>query len=156
MGLTGVWARSLSRADIFEALRRRRVYATTGSRIVLDFRVDDHLMGEEYVAAGPPLISATVEGEAPIAAVDLVRNNEVIANLVRFQDHPKTGKSTFLRYSTLAPQAAPPQLVADPRSVIFTFRDEEFDGKPSFYYLRVTQSDREQAWSSPVWVRSAR
>ena len=46
-GLTGVYATELSRAGIFEAIRKRHCYATTGDPIELEFRVNGHLMGSE-------------------------------------------------------------------------------------------------------------
>src|SRR5262249_8518337 len=39
-GLTGVWASSLTRRAIFEAIRARRTYALTGARMVVSFSVN--------------------------------------------------------------------------------------------------------------------
>jgi hypothetical protein len=35
----------------------------------------------------------------------------------------------------------------------FTFRDEQWGGEDSFYYVRVIQTDKNMAWASPIWVR---
>ncbi|NIS74992.1 MAG: DUF3604 domain-containing protein, partial [Deltaproteobacteria bacterium] len=45
-GLTAVWTDLLSRHSIYDALRARRCYATTGERIIVEFWVDGHFMGE--------------------------------------------------------------------------------------------------------------
>jgi len=34
----------------------------------------------------------------------------------------------------------------------FRFKDKLIDERIHHYYVRVTQEDGEQAWSSPVWV----
>ena len=34
----------------------------------------------------------------------------------------------------------------------FTWADEDLTAGTHFYYLRVTQKDQHQAWSSPIWV----
>jgi len=44
-GIAAVWANELTRASIFDALRSRQCYATTGERILIDFSVDDAKMG---------------------------------------------------------------------------------------------------------------
>ncbi|MGB5890186.1 MAG: DUF3604 domain-containing protein [Thermoanaerobaculia bacterium] len=56
-GLTAVWARENTREAIFDALKRKEVYATTGTRIRVrvfggwDFEADD-LVGSDFIAEG--------------------------------------------------------------------------------------------------------
>jgi len=74
-GFTAVLAENGTREAIFEALRARRCYGTSYSRkIFLDFRIDDHLMGEEHVAEEPPTISYRVVGTRPLLRVQVLKN----------------------------------------------------------------------------------
>lgn len=77
-GLTAVQAPELSRRAIFEALRNRRCYATSGEKILLDFTVADRPMGSELCAAGPQLAQVCAVGTAPIAAIELVGPSGVL------------------------------------------------------------------------------
>jgi hypothetical protein len=72
-GLACVYARELTRAGVWEALRARRCYGTTGQRILLEVTADGHPMGAEFTAAGPPEVSVRVWGTAPVERVDLFR-----------------------------------------------------------------------------------
>jgi len=83
-GLTASWAEDLTLEGIFDALRARRSYATTGARILIQFDADGHMMGEEYTTASPPTFSFRVLGTAPIESVELFRGLERIAV---FPDH---------------------------------------------------------------------
>ena len=47
-GLTAVYAKELSREAILDALKHRRCYATTGHRIIVEFSINGHFMGEEF------------------------------------------------------------------------------------------------------------
>jgi hypothetical protein len=39
------------------------------------------------------------------------------------------------------------------RTAHLTFRDQEFiAAAESYYYVRVTQTDKTMAWASPIWV----
>lgn len=77
-GLTAVYARDLTRAGLWEALRARRCYATTGERIALWVEVDGHPMGAAYATSDAPAITIEIEGTAPLETVELLRGDEEI------------------------------------------------------------------------------
>ena len=78
-GLTAVIAPELTREAIIQALRERRCYATTGARMVLDFRVNGHGMGEEFTTAAPDVaVTARVLGTAQLARLELVCNGSCL------------------------------------------------------------------------------
>jgi hypothetical protein len=77
-GVLGVWARDLSAASLFEAMRARRTYAATGDRIVLEVALNGRPMGCELEAVADREIDVHVIGEDAIAVVELVRNGRVI------------------------------------------------------------------------------
>jgi hypothetical protein len=84
-GLTAILASELTRAALWDALKARRCYATTGERIVLDFRAGDVRMGDSVGWQGPPPpFDIRVEGTAPIERVELYRGRECIAAVDAF------------------------------------------------------------------------
>ena len=136
-GLMAVYAKGLDRESIFEAMCARRVYGTTGHRTILGFELNGHMMGEEFQfdPAGPPReIEVRVIGEAPIAEITVIRNNVTI--------HTHAGSSAMERvsYVDTEPLRKVP-LIVDPAGQRLVF-----------YYVRVTQTDGEIAWSSPIWL----
>ena len=108
--------------SIFESLKARRTYAAT-DKIFLDFTLGDHLMGEEVAVQGAPEFQVNVEGTAPIARVDVIKDG------------------TFVYTRNL-----------NSRMSWLTYRDQNFGGGESYYYVRVIQSDKNMAWASPIWV----
>ncbi|MCI5211410.1 MAG: DUF3604 domain-containing protein, partial [Candidatus Electrothrix sp. ATG2] len=56
-GLTAVLAEKLSKEHIWHALKARRVYATSGPKILLHFRIGESLMGETVEVTGAPKLS---------------------------------------------------------------------------------------------------
>ena len=72
-GLTCILAHELTREGLFEALKARRCYGTTGQRIVLDVRANGHPMGSEFDVTEPPEISVRAVGTAPIERIDVFR-----------------------------------------------------------------------------------
>lgn len=125
-GITGVWAGSFTRDGIFDALRARRCYGTTGARIIVRFSLGDTPMGGEVAAddlSGPVELSARVIGSAPIASCELVKNNREIDSAS-----------------------------SDGTELSVQLRDSQAAGPGDYYYLRITQADGEMAWASPIFI----
>ncbi|MCD6406227.1 MAG: CehA/McbA family metallohydrolase, partial [Planctomycetes bacterium] len=124
-GVAAVLAPELTREAVFDALYERRCYATTGARIYLDFRLGGQLMGSEIEAERSAALpyEITVAGTAALSSVEIVT---------------QSGEETIRRHAG-----------AD-----FVRLDGErtFDRENAWMYVRVTQIDKQMAWSSPVWV----
>lgn len=127
-GLACVLAPNLSRASVFEALRRRRCFGTTGIKPRLDFRVNGHVMGAEMAAPadGKVRIAAQVTAQHVIKWMTVVKNNAV------WYEYGGEGYTSR-----------------------FTIEDPEVGADGAFYYLRVEFEGEQMAWSSPIWVNSA-
>ena len=78
-GLTGIYCQGITLEDFFEAMRARRVYATTGARIVAKVEADGHLMGSQFSTAETPEIAVAVVGTAALESVELFRDEECLA-----------------------------------------------------------------------------
>ncbi len=125
--LVGVYATELTREAIWDALWNKRCYATTGKRIILDFRVDGHFIGEEYKSdENKPKIVVKAIGTAPIKYIEIIKNNNVI-----MKHNGKDIKEELVWY------------------------DDSSQKGDTYYYARVTQIDGEYAWSSPIWVNQS-
>lgn len=73
-GRLAVFAKSLTAADLWEAINERRTYAATGDRIELHFGINGNHMGSLAPNAPKKEISLQVRGEDFIDYVDIVRN----------------------------------------------------------------------------------
>jgi hypothetical protein len=122
MSFAAVYAKGLDRASVFEALRARRTYAAT-DKILVAFSIGGHLMGEEIRAAEAPVLKVKVRGTAPVEKIDVIKNSQFV-----YAREPRE------------------------REAEFEFRDQSWKGEECYYYVRVIQTDRNMAWSSPIWV----
>jgi hypothetical protein len=124
MAAVAVYAEDRTRESIFHALYDRHVYATSGDRIILDFRADGHPMGSEYTTRDAPTLIVHVAGTAPIQRIEIKKDSEIV--------------------HTVEP--------ANERADV-EWRDPDFRaGRECYYYVRVLQSNNEEAISSPIWV----
>jgi len=74
-GLTGLWLPELTRATVIDALKRRRVYATNGSRIVVEARANGAFMGQDLAAPdGRAQLTLRVAAPRTIARAVLIRD----------------------------------------------------------------------------------
>lgn len=86
-GLAAVFSSTLTRNELFGAMRDRATYATSGDKIILDATVNGHAMGTRQEYTDTRAVKGLVKGTAPIVGVDLIKNGEVIDT----RDYVKTG-----------------------------------------------------------------
>jgi hypothetical protein len=78
-GLTCVLAEELTREAVFEALKQRRCYGTSGPRIDLRFTVDGQPMGSVINKGGAELdLCARVKGSGDLEGLVLYRGREIV------------------------------------------------------------------------------
>ena len=126
-GITGVWAKELTREAIIEAFRKRRTFATSGVKILPRLTVNGRIPGSEIKADTTPEINVDVtvpSDEGKLARIELIRNGETINT------------------STEKKQRS-----------FYTFKDEKCPKGANHYYLRILLTDNNMAWTSPVWVK---
>jgi len=111
-----------TRQGILDAIRKRHTYGATDN-IILEVRMGDHFMGDEFRLKRAEPITITARGTRPIARVEIVKDSKVI-------------------YAT-----APGQ-----RDVALQFNDTGDILQRHYYYVRMQQDDRMTAWSSPLFV----
>ncbi len=129
-GLTCVLAKELTRESVFEALWNRSVYATTGERILLEFSINEAMMGQELTISddAPRNVKVRVAGTGPLDRVEIV----------------SMGHSVYTKK-------------VDGSSVEFTYAiDGSLENEWAYYYVRVLQKNKAMAWSSPIWIVSSR
>ena len=93
-GLMATWATELTRESLWEAFHARRVYGTSGERILLRFWSDGHPMGAEYIASGPPELRVAAAGTAGIDRVEVWRGTEIF---YVYRPAPATPRGRSLR-----------------------------------------------------------
>ncbi|MGH7493271.1 MAG: DUF3604 domain-containing protein [bacterium] len=147
-GLAAIYAKELTREAIFDALKQRRTYGTTGQRILLHFEIDGHLMGASIVQKTPhyPHINVAVHGTDELDFVEVLCWNKRQRQFAN--GHPLF--ATLYRENGNGKHAS------------FQVVDSSYTGS-SIYYVRVKQKKdlsaprqfigREVwAWSSPIWM----
>ena len=172
-GLAGVWAEANTRPAIFDALKRREVFGTSGTRLAVRFSAA--VSGEELVCgetrgsvamgsafdsapAGPVFMIEAMADSAPLASIEIVKGSWS-------DDTPSETVETIWTANS------------DERSACVVWQDPDFDPEaPAFWYPRILEvetprwskfqceaadrcdefpgADRmiqERAWGSPIW-----
>lgn len=126
MGKVGVWAEKLTRRDIFEALRRRRTYGTSGAKMGLFFRAGKAMMGDKVARpAGPITFQVRAEALREIKELVIWRNNKIVHRI------EPDKKELQIEWTDQTPP----------------------DEKLLWYYVRIHCVDNELAWTSPIWFQ---
>jgi hypothetical protein len=122
MSYACVYVDDFTRQGLIDAIKRRHTYAATDN-IVMDVRIGHAMMGDELRTRSVPPLTVSILGTAPIAQVDIIRNNEYVYTV-------KPGQ----------------------RDVTLSYRDNSPPRGTSYYYVRALQTDGQLAWASPIWV----
>ena len=117
-----VYTHDASRKGLLDAIRKRHTYGATDN-IILEVRMGEHFMGDEFRTEAPLPIVVKARGTAPIQRVDLLRDGEVTQSI-------QPGRTT----------------------VEWEFPETDFDLQPHYYHVRLLQEDGMIAWSSPFFV----
>ncbi|MEM7480972.1 MAG: CehA/McbA family metallohydrolase [Acidobacteriota bacterium] len=125
-GLAAILTADRTRAGVLQALRERRVYATSGPRILLQTGLDGFPMGgrppASAVAGGQ--LDVRVIGTGPLERLDVIRSGQVVESI----------------------PGGPSPVV----SLTFDLRDL---AAGEYIYVRVVQHDGGLAFSSPIFVQ---
>ena len=144
-GITGIYASELTVEALWDALQKRRTYATTGAKIKVDFHINGMPVGScvEFTPATagelfPLEIGCAVQGTAPIEKVDIVENG--ITVYTKTKPRARLDQMAFRWFREKFPSDGA-RLIGD-----------GYMNVSRFIYARVTQRDGHMAWTSPIWL----
>lgn len=154
---TGVLATDLSPESIRDAYKNRRLIATQGHNIFVDFKVAGTLTGGETEISEAPLVELEVEAPEALDYIEIVCDGEVV-----YWEQPE-GKNRKLVWRD--DRAAPGRHFYYPRIKMVgdpSFNRDGYDSatnnptpfsQDSRYPHNLARARGPFAWASPVWVR---
>ncbi|MFH2116164.1 MAG: CehA/McbA family metallohydrolase [Spirochaetota bacterium] len=126
-GILAAYLSSLTRENVFKALFERFTWATTGARIHLWFTINGKPMGSIIqTGRGQNLTIKASVLGTGPLTLELLHNNEVILSQQSHEVELEVQLDTVVGLDT------------------------------NWYYIRITQDDAHQAWSSPIWVETGK
>ncbi|MFY9308663.1 MAG: CehA/McbA family metallohydrolase [Bacteroidia bacterium] len=125
-----VLAPSLTRADILDGLKRMRFYSSDDWNVKIDFSINMQPMGSVYTKAGSPALSVNVTDP----------DGENTSSITVYYGIPGSGSS-------------PAILTSSSNSSTLNYTHTIANNDSYYYYVRVTQSDGNTMWTSPIWYK---
>jgi hypothetical protein len=122
-----VLAKSLTRQDIFDAMKARRFYSTLDKNIALSFNFAGQEMGSTVSGRG-------VLPFTPMEIRALDGDNEIFTNVVLFDKNHEKRRTWHPNGATVE--------ITDTLTV----------ASGDYFYVKITQKDGDEAISSPIWV----
>jgi len=139
-GIAGVYATECTREAIWQGLRAKRCYATTGVKIELEFSIAGVGMGEEVTFTPytqdllfPAQALVRAKGTAPIKRIEVIENGEVLY----CQDENFGLHEVELDFQI--------------ENLVRKHNPSALSNPSRYYYVRVAQEDGNMAWSSPIY-----
>jgi len=122
-GLTAIIAPELTRGVLFQALKQRNCYATSGIKLFLRVELEDKIPGDTIQLDHPPKFVIECISPEHLYYITIVRNN------IDYYHYGGEGFRSLIRFEDSKPIAG-----------------------DSYYYVRVVTRAGNMAWSSPIWV----
>ncbi|MBN1445862.1 MAG: DUF3604 domain-containing protein [Candidatus Omnitrophica bacterium] len=76
--LTGIYAESLTREAVLDALEKRRCFATTGNRTEVAFWIDSAFMGQSVHCSKAPHVRWRVRAQGTLESVEIKRDGDTV------------------------------------------------------------------------------
>ncbi len=128
-GRTVVLATSLTKANIADAYRNMRFYASDDYNLKISYTIGGKQMGSITTQAGTPTINVSITDD----------DGETSSTIALMSGVPGSGST-------------PTQLTSVSNSNTLTYTHTGLtDLSTRYYYLVVTQPDGHKAWTSPIW-----
>lgn len=80
-GYTAVFAEELTRKSIWDAIRQRHCYATSGERMIAQVSCGDRIMGDEFSMDSPPVFDIEITGTSGIRDLFVFRDQDTVFRL---------------------------------------------------------------------------
>lgn len=151
---TGVYAEELTPESLAEAYRARRLVATQGFPIFINFEVAGSFIGEEGECSGTPAIRAEIRAPRPIETIEVLRDGNSIHTIENCGDQAciditddDAASGTHFYFLQI-------KLVGDPSYNTDAAENSYrvFDGYGGRYPHNLARARGVFAWTSPIWV----
>lgn len=87
-GRTAIIADELTQESLWNAIRRRRCYAVTGDKILIDFHVDEAAMGDVISSTAKSTAHCRIVGHDVLDRVDLIQNDHIVRRYTKADGWP--------------------------------------------------------------------
>lgn len=125
---TVILATSLSRANVMDAYRKLRFYASDDWNAKVDFKVNGKVMGSVFSSNADASITLTItDADA------------------------ETTSSIKIWYGVPASGSTATALTSNTNSSSISFTHSMVAGSSYYYYAEITQADGDKIWTAPIW-----
>jgi hypothetical protein len=129
-GRLAVLSPLLSRPEIVEGIRRRRIYASDDWNAKVDFKIGGQAMGSIFENVSNPTLSVQITDP----------DNETASSIAVYAGIPGSG-------------ANPTVLTTVNNTNTLNFTHSIADGQEYYYYLYISQTDGDKIWTAPIWYK---
>lgn len=152
---TGLYVKELTPEALFDAYKNRRIIATQGFNIFIDFRVNEAFIGQQIQAGNSNIIKSDIKAYEKIDYVEVFRDGKSI-----WWDSPASEKFSFEFEDTNVGKGEhfyfmKVKLTGDPSLNVDAIPAENLP-KPfeqnSRYPHNLARAQGVFAWTSPIWV----